>query len=136
MTRNDIYEKKNVLEKDDIQETNENKDDTSESLLEMIDAAKNTGLTPWTIFLADIGFINAIDMTGTVNRNSGEHKLLVLDDTGGMWQIREEFVIARRTNIMNAEDYEYFNEMKKQSEESIKKWEETEKKLDLDSSFL
>jgi len=129
MTRNDVYKKKSKVEIN-VEGI------TPELLQEMIDDSKNTGITPWTIFLKDIGIINVLDMTGTINRATNEHKLLVLDDTGGMWQIKEEYIIAQRNNIMNPEDYEHFNEMKRQSEENTRKWEETEQKLGLDNNFL
>ena len=130
MTRNDKYSKKDEIELKDTQKI------SPEVLQEMIDEAKNIDTTPWTIFLKDIGMINVLDMTGTINRTTGEHKLLVLDDAGGMWQIKEEFVIAIRNNVMKSEDYTHFNEMKAQSEENTKRWEESEKKLGLDNSFL
>ena len=108
----------------------------SDILQEMIDEAKNIGVAPWTIFLKDIGMIKVLDMTGTINRATGEHKLLVLDDEGGMWQIKEEYVIAQRNNIIKPEDYEHFNEMKKQAEENTRLWEESEAKLGLNNGFM
>jgi len=109
---------------------------TPETLKEMVEEYDNIKVSPWTIFLTDIGKIDVLDMTGTINRATGEHKLLVLDADGGMWQIKEEHVIAQRTNIMNPNDYVHFNEMKRQSEENTKKWEEQEKKLGLNSGFM
>lgn len=105
-------------------------------LQDMIDEAKGIGITPYTIFLKDIGRIDVLDMTGTINRATGESKLLVLDDAGGMWQVKDEFIIGHRVNIMKPEDYEHFNEMQKQSEENTKKWEENERKLGLNSGFM
>ena len=133
MTGNDKDKKKeNVSENMESEST----DIDASILQEMIDEAKNIGITPWTIFLKDIGMIKVLDMTGTINRATGEHKLLVLDDEGVMWQIKEEYVIAQGNNIMNSEDYEHFNEMKKQSEENTRLWEESEAKLGLNNGFM
>lgn len=142
MTRNDVYKKKEkVPEKINSEEMSselvEDKVISPETLQEMIDECKNVGITPWTIFLTDIGKIDVLDMTGTFNRITGESRLLVLDNEGGMWQVKEECVIARRTNIMKPDDYNYFNEMKKQAEENTKKMEEQAlQKLDLSSGFV
>lgn len=105
-------------------------------LQEMIHEAKNIGMTPWTIFVKDIGRIDVLDMTAIVNRATGQNKLLLLDDGGGMFQIKDEFIIGHRVNSMRPEDYEHFNNMKKQSEENTKKWEENERKLGLNSGFM
>jgi len=129
--------KKNIHETRIGAEMDENNENINPEILkEMIEEAKNIGITPWTIFLKDIGMVKVLDMTGTINRATGEHKLLVLDDEGGMWQIKEEFIIAQRNNIIKPEDYEHFNEMKRQSETNTKEWEDREKKLGLDSGFM
>ena len=74
-------------------------------------------------------------MTGVVNRATGEAKVLALDDDYGMWTIKEEDVRAQRNNVMKLGDFEHFNEMKKQSEENTKRWEEKEKKLGLNADL-
>jgi len=109
---------------------------TPEILQEMIDEYKNIEVSTWTLFIKDIGKIDVLDMTGIINRATGESKLLVLDVNGGMWQIKEEHIIAQRNNIMMPDDYEHFNEMKRQSEDNAKRWEENEKKLGLNAGFM
>ena len=116
-------------------EMNEFKEITPKIQQEMIDEYTNIGIFPWTIFLKDIGKINVIDMTGVVNRATGEAKVLALDDDYGMWTIKEEDVRAQRNNVMKLGDFEHFNEMKKQSEENTKRWEEKEKKLGLNANL-
>lgn len=116
-------------------EMNEFKEITPKIQQEMIDEYTNIGIFPWTIFLKDIGKINVIDMTGVVNRATGEAKVLALDDDYGMWTIKEEDVRAQRNNVMKLGDFEHFNEMKKQSEENTKRWEEKEKKLGLNADL-
>lgn len=127
MTRNDVYKSKD--KKDGVKLN-------PDIFKEMTDETNSIGVAPYTIFLKDIGKIDVLDMTGTINKATGESKLLLLDDAGGMWQIKDEFIIGHRVNIMKPEDYEHFNNMKEQSEENTKKWEENEKKLGLNSGFM
>ena len=130
MTKNGVYSEKDEIEMKDMIKI------SPEIIKEMIDESINVGFTPWTIFMKDIGRIDVLVMTGTINRITNEHKLLAIDNAGMPWQIKEKFIIAVRSNVMKSEDYVHFNEMRTQSEENIKRWEDSEKKLGLDNSFL
>lgn len=108
---------------------------TPEILQGMIDECENIKVSPRTLFVDKIGKIDVIDMVSLDNKATGQKTVTILDNDGGMWDIKEEYIIGHRKNMMEPSDYDFFNRVKKEAIEHDKEIEEKENVKDDDNLY-